>query len=79
MSRPMKDLAADFAEGNVIYDNNPIDKWCLFNTEVKTDINGNIQPVKKTDRTQRIDGSVALICGYIVLQDNKDKFIYLNE
>lgn len=79
LSRPMKDLAAEFEEGNIVYGSNPIDKWCLFNTEVKTDINGNIQPVKKSDRTQRIDGSIALICGYIALIDNKDKFIYLND
>lgn len=78
LSQPMKDLKVDFQEGNIIYDNNPIDKWCLINTEIKTDINGNIQPVKSVHRTQRIDGSIALICGYKVLQDHKDQFIYLN-
>lgn len=78
MSQPLKDLKADFEEGLIVYGGNPIDKWCLFNSEIKTDINGNIQLVKKTDRTQRIDGSVALACGYKVLRDNADKFIYLN-
>lgn len=78
LSQPMKDLAADFDAHRVIYDNNPIDKWCLANTEVKTDVNGNIQPVKSLDAHRRIDGTVALLCGYTVLQDKKDLYINLN-
>lgn len=78
LSQPMKDLRADFQAGLVVYDNNPIDKWCLINTEVKTDTNGNIQPVKSLDPRRRIDGTVALLCGYTVLQDNKDLYINLN-
>lgn len=79
LSQPMKDLKAEFAEGNIVYNNNPIDKWCLINTEVKTDINGNIQPVKSQDQTQRIDGTIALLCAYKVLQDKKDIYIGLND
>ena len=79
LSQPMKDLAADFRAHRIIYNNNPIDKWCLINTEVKTDINGNIQPVKSLDQRQRIDGTIALLCGYKVLQDMKDKYINLNQ
>lgn len=78
LSQPMKDLRADFQAGLVVYDNNPIDKWCLINTEVKTDTNGNIQPVKNLDSRRRIDGTVALLCGYTVLQDKKDLYINLN-
>ena len=78
LSQPMKDLRADFQAGLVVYDNNPIDKWCLINTEVKTDTNGNIQPVKSMDPRRRIDGTVALLCGYTVLQDKKDMYINLN-
>jgi phage terminase large subunit-like protein len=79
LSTPMKDLKAEFTEHNVVYNNNPIDKWCLINTEVKTDINGNIQPVKSADATQRIDGTIALINAYKVLCDKKDAYIGLNE
>ena len=78
LSQPMKDLRADFQAGLVVYDNNPIDKWCLINTEVKTDTNGNIQPVKSLDPRRRIDGTVAMLCGYTVLQDKKDLYINLN-
>lgn len=79
LSQPMKDLAADFKIHNIVYNNNPIDKWCLINTNVKTDINGNIQPVKGLDPRQRIDGTIALLCAYTVLQNKKDKYIELNE
>lgn len=78
LSDPMKNLAADFKAQRVIYDNNPILKWCLINTEVKTDINGNIQPVKGLDARKRIDGVAALIDAYKVLQDKRDQYVNLN-
>lgn len=78
LSEPMKNLAADFKAHKIIYNNNPIDKWCLANTEIKTDVNGNIQPVKSLDARRRIDGTVALLCAYTVLQDKKDMHINMN-
>lgn len=79
LSQPMKELAADFKEHRVVYNNNPVDEWCLYNTQVKTDVNGNIQPVKELDPRKRIDGSVALICAYKVLKDQMDHYINLNK
>lgn len=78
LSDPMKNLAADFKAKRIIYDNNPILKWCLINTEVKTDINGNIQPVKGLDPRKRIDGVAALLDAYKVLQDKRDQYVNLN-
>lgn len=78
LSQPMKDLKADFEAHRIIYNNNPVDKWCLVNTEVKTDVNGNVQPVKSLDARRRIDGTVALLCGYKVLQDKADVYVNLN-
>lgn len=78
LSDPMKNLAADFKAKRIVYDNNPIMKWCLINTEVKTDINGNIQPVKGLDARKRIDGVAALLDAYKVLQDKRDQYINLN-
>lgn len=78
LSQPMKDLKADFKEHNIIYQNHPVLKWCLMNTVAKADVNQNIQPVKKLDTTQRIDGAIALLCAYTVLCDNRDKYINLN-
>lgn len=77
LSQPMKDMKADFRDRLFIYNNHPIDKWNLINTCIKVDINGNIQPVKGIDRTQRIDGSLALIDAFTVLQDKKDEFMAL--
>lgn len=77
LSHPMKDMVPDFRNGLFVYDNNPIDKWCLINTSVNTDINGNIQPIKGNGRTQRIDGTMALIDAYVVLQNKKDEFMAL--
>lgn len=69
LSQPMKDLKADLQAKRIIYNDHPIDKWCFFNTVVKTDVNGNIQPIKGMDTRNRIDGTLALIDGYKVLQD----------
>ena len=74
----MKQLAAEFKAHRVIYNNNPIDKWCLLNTSVKSDINGNIQPVKGRDQRNRIAGTAALLDGFVVLQNVADKYIGLN-
>lgn len=74
LSSPMKDLKADLKAGKVIYNNNPIDKWCLSNMEIKTDINGNIQPIKGVDCRKRIDGGVSLIIGYVVLIDKMGEY-----
>lgn len=73
LSQPMKDLKADLQAGLIVYNDNPIDKWCFFNTSVKTDVNGNIQPVKGLDSRDRIDGTLALLDGYKVLKDKMDE------
>lgn len=77
LSQPMKDLKADFQAHNVVYDANPIDRWCLANTYVKTDVNGNIQPHKGSSTTKRIDGTAALLDAYVVLRDKRDEFLSL--
>ena len=74
LSAPMKELRADLEAGRVIYNNNPIDKWCLSNTEIKVDIKGNIQPIKGVDTRKRIDGTVSLIIGYVVLKDKMSEY-----
>jgi phage terminase large subunit-like protein len=51
-------------------------KWCLSNTQAKVDLNGNIQPSKLNSKYKRIDGTVALIIAYVVL--NRFKTDYEN-
>ena len=67
----MKDLKAEFGAHNIVYNANPIDRWCLANTYVKADINGNIQPNKGSSATKRIDGTAALLDAYVVLREKR--------
>lgn len=78
LSQPMKDLKADFAAKRIVYNNNPVDKMCLLNTEVSVpDKNGNIQPVKGADERRRIDGTAALLDGYAVLKNKMNEYASL--
>ncbi|HCB67493.1 MAG TPA: terminase large subunit [Acholeplasmataceae bacterium] len=76
LSEPMKQLEADLKNKLINYDNNPILKWCLSNTQAKVDLNGNIQPSKLNSKYKRIDGTVAMIIAYAVL--NRYKLDYEN-
>lgn len=76
LSEPMKQMEADLKNNMLVYDNNPILKWCLSNTQAKVDLNGNIQPSKLNSKYKRIDGTVALIIAYAVL--NRYKIDYEN-
>lgn len=73
LSSPMKTLGADLDAKLVVYNDNPIDKWCLFNTAVDVDKNDNIQPAKTSVPTRRIDGTAALLDAYVIYQE------YLND
>ncbi len=74
LSSPMKQLGADLASKLVVYNNNPVDKWCLANTSYDEDKNGNIQPCKTSKSTRRIDGTAALLDAYVVLQDKMGEY-----
>lgn len=78
LSQPMKDLKHDLQAHKIIYNNNPVLKTCLLNTNQQSDINGNIQPVKNGDPRNRIDGTIALLCAYTALKDKRDKYVNLN-
>lgn len=74
LSEPMKQLEGDLKNKKVIYNNNPILKWCFANTQAKVDLNGNIQPSKLNSKLKRIDGCVALIIAYAVLNRYKTDY-----
>jgi len=75
LSQPMKELAADLMAKKINYNNNPILKWCLTNTNVKRDENDNIKPVKGQSQRQRIDGAVSLLIAYTVLFNNLQDYL----
>lgn len=66
-SQPMKEMGAAFSEHKVVYQNNPILRWCLANTAVKAlnkDGIETIQPVK-IQQGRRIDGTVSLLNAWV--------------
>ena len=79
LSNPLKMLKREFQAGNIVYNNNPITKWCLTNLGVKTDINGNIQPVKAVSSNARIDGAMALLDAYTAYLHHKEEYRKANE
>ena len=74
LSQPMKQLKADLRDGRIVNNHNPIDEWCNMNVSAKEDINGNVQPVKKSGPTSRIDGFMSLLDAYIVLMQRWDDY-----
>lgn len=77
LSQPMKNLGADLENNLIVYNNNPVDKWCLCNTAVDIDRNDNIQPIKTSKPRRRIDGTAALLNAYVVLQNNYNEYMSL--
>jgi len=77
-SYAMKQLGALLEEHKVIYQNNPIMRWCLLNTAVKStnrDGINTIQPVK-SGATRRIDGMVALLNGMVGYNNHYEEFMH---
>ena len=74
LSLPMQMLGADLQAHKVNYDNNPILKWCLTNTGIQTDRNGNIVPIKNQSPRQRIDGTAALLDCYVGLYEHYNEY-----
>lgn len=74
LSLPMQMLGADLQAHKVNYNNNPILKWCLTNTGIQTDRNGNIVPVKNQSPKQRIDGAAALLDCYVGLYEHYNEY-----
>ena len=74
LSLPMQMLGTDLQAHKVIYNNNPVLKWCLTNTGVQTDRNGNIVPIKNQSPKQRIDGTAALLDCYVGLYEHYNEY-----
>ena len=77
LSLPMQSLGADLQAKRVNYNNNPLLAWCLGNTAVKTDRNGNIVPIKNQSEKQRIDGTASLLNAYVGLHEHYNEILSL--
>lgn len=74
---PQKRLGGLLEEKKIIYQNNPMLRWCLLNTGVKTtnrDGINSIQPVK-TSSTRRIDGLVSLLNAFVSYCNHEEEFL----
>lgn len=75
LSLPMQMMGADLQAKRINYNNNPILKWCLTNTGIQTDRNGNIVPVKNQAAKMRIDGMASMLDAYVGLFEHYEEFI----
>ena len=75
LSLPMQMMGADLQAKKINYNNNPILKWCLTNTGVETDRNGNIVPVKNQAAKMRIDGMASMLDAYVGLFEHFEEFL----
>lgn len=76
-SQPMKEMGAAFHEHKVIYNNNPVLRWCLLNTACKAlnkDGIETIQPVK-IQQNRRIDGMVSLLNAWVGYVKHYDEYM----
>lgn len=78
MSEPMKLTETDLKSKLIIYNNNPVDKWCLENTAMDINAKGEIRPIKIQGRDdKKIDGAVTLIIANKTYIDNRSEFLGL--
>jgi phage terminase large subunit-like protein len=76
LSIPMQELESKFKEHKIIYQNNPVTKWCLSNVELVQDRNGNFMPKKPdNNKEKKIDGAATMINCFVGLVDNYENFI----
>ncbi|PEQ65540.1 terminase large subunit [Bacillus cereus] len=75
LSLPMQQMGADLQAKKINYNNSPILKWCLTNTGIETDRNGNIVPVKNQAAKMRIDGTASMLDAYVGLFEHYEEFL----
>lgn len=75
LSLPMQMLGADLKAKKINYDNNPLLKWCITNTGIIEDRNGNIVPVKAQSPKYRIDGLASLLDSYVGLYEHYNEYL----
>ena len=74
LSNPMRMLGVELTAKNIVYDDNPITKWCLSNIAVDIDKNDNIQPCKTSNPRMRIDGGASLLDSYVAYKDFESEY-----
>lgn len=77
-SQPMKEMGASLTDKKVIYQNNPILRWCLSNTAVKSLNNDGIQTIQpvKISANKRIDGTVSMLNAWVGYCKYQNDYMY---
>ncbi len=75
LSLPMQTLGQDLKAKRVNYNNNPLLKWCLTNTGLEEDRNGNLMPKKASNPKYRIDGTASLLDAYTGLVNHYQEYL----
>lgn len=75
LSLPMQMLGADLKAKKINYNNSSLLKWCITNTGVEEDRNGNIVPVKAQSPKYRIDGLASLLDAYVGLYEHYNEYL----
>lgn len=76
LSSPMTLVEQDLRSKLIVYDDDPIDKFCFQNTAMDINKYGLIKPMKdKSSPIKRIDGTAALIDCYFVYQEYKPDYL----
>jgi len=76
LSSPMLLVEQDLRSNLIVYDDDPIDKFCLKNTAMDMNKYGQIKPMKDQSKPKnRIDGTAALIDCYAVYQAYRPEYM----
>lgn len=75
LSVPFQRLEAELRARHVIYNNNPITKWCITNVDVREDANKNVLPCKAGNNNKRkIDGFATLLDCFVGVVEHGEEF-----
>ncbi len=78
LSEPMKLVESDLKSKLIVYDDDPIDRWCLENTALNFNSKMDIMPVKvERQDHKKIDGAVTMIIAYKIYIEHRAEFMRL--
>jgi phage terminase large subunit-like protein len=79
LSNPFNLLGAELRSKHIVYQDNPVDRWCLGNVAIATDKYGRIMPCK-SNAEKKIDGVATLVNCLAIFQMYKTEYLaYVNQ
>lgn len=78
LSDPYKQIEADLKSKLIVYNNNPIDKWCLENSALNINSKQEILVIKiEGQEDKKIDGAITMGLCYKIYLDHRTEFLEL--